>query len=118
MRLDYDAGRFDASVGAAEGGDDAVAATFGGAEVDEDDLILIVVDDATEFDTEFDEIRGGELALEDGVLEVVAEAAHDFEDLTEAFVVRDVVGDEVGGAHCLGEGGTMQACGFEWVWFG
>jgi hypothetical protein len=49
---------------------------------------------------------------------VVAEAAHDFEDLTEAFVVRDVVGDEVGGAHCLGEGGTMQACGLESVWFG
>jgi hypothetical protein len=69
---------------------------------------LVVVDDAREFDAESGEIHGGELALEDGVLEVIAEAAHDFEDLSEAFIVGDVVGDEVGGAH-----GGVELCKIE-----
>jgi len=52
-----------------------------------------VVDDAAQFDAEVGEIEGSELALEDGELEVVAVIAHDLEDLAEAFVVGDVVGD-------------------------
>ena len=103
-------GGVDGGVGAAEGGDDAVAAAFGGAEVDEEDLVLGVVDDLGEFAFEAGEVGAGELALEDGELEVVAPGAHDFEDAAEAFVVGDVVADEVGGAH----GGSHE--GFQ-TWF-
>ena len=60
------------------------------------------MDDGGEFDAEVGEIEVGKLALEDGVLEMVAIAAHDLEDLAETFVVRDVVGHEVGGAHGSG----------------
>jgi hypothetical protein len=108
--LDNDASGVEASVGAAESSDDAVAAALGGAQIYEEDLVLVVMDDAAELDAEVDEIRGGELTLEDGVLEVVAVAAHDFEDLAEAFVVGDVVGDEVGGAH----GGWFRLVGRLW----
>jgi hypothetical protein len=38
-------------------------------------------------------------ALEDGILQVVAVAAHGFEDLAEAFVFADVVTDEIGLPH-------------------
>ena len=86
-------------VGLAEGGDDALAAAVAGAKVDEEDLVLAVVDDAAELLAAADEVAGGELALEDGELEVVAEAAHGLEDAAEALVVGDVVADEVGGAH-------------------
>jgi hypothetical protein len=102
LRLGNDTWGIDAGVRATEGGDDAVAATFGGTEVDKKDLIPVVVDDAAEFDAKVDQVRGRKLTFEDGVLEVVAKTSHDFEDLAEAFVVGDVVGDEVGGAH--GEG--------------
>ncbi len=96
-----DTGGVERGVGEAEGGDDAVAAAFGGAEVDEEDLVFVVMDDAGEFGAAANEVAGGELAFEDGVLEVVAEAAHRFEDFAEAFVVGDVVADEVGLAHLV-----------------
>lgn len=94
-----EAGGIDGRIRAAEGGDDAVAAAFGGAEVDEEDLVEVVVDGFGEFGAEAGEVGGGELAFEDGVLEVVAPGAHDFEDASEAFVVGNVVADEVGVAH-------------------
>lgn len=102
---DDDAGGVDGGVGEAEGGDDAVAATFGGAEVDEEDLIFGVFDDFGEGGATADEVGWGELAFEDGELEVVAEAAHEFEDFAEAAVVADVVADEVGLAHGVSGGG-------------
>jgi hypothetical protein len=67
--------------------------------MDEQNLVFGVVDDAGEFDAAADEVGGGELAFEDGVLEVVAETAHEFEDFAEAAVVGDVVADEIGLAH-------------------
>lgn len=76
--------------------------------MDEEDLVFGVVDDAGEVRAAADEIGAGELALEDGELEVVAVAAHGFEHLAEAFVVRDVVTDEVGLAH--GGGMLHQGC--------
>ena len=100
--LDDEAGRVDRSIGDAESGDDAVAASFGGSEVDEEDLVFIVIDDAGEFGAAADDVAGGELAFEDGVLEVVAVAAHGFEDFAEALVVGDVVADEVGLSHVVG----------------
>jgi len=97
--LDDDAGGIDGGVGFAEGGDDAFAAAFGWAEVNEKDLVFGVVDDGGEGGTAADEIGGGELALEYGVLEVVAEGAHGLEYLAETFVVGDVVADEIGATH-------------------
>ena len=61
--------------------------------MDEKHLVLSVVDDASEVRTAADEVCGGELALEDRELEVVAIAAHGFEDFAEALVVSDVVAD-------------------------
>lgn len=94
-----DAGGIEVGVRFAEGGDDAVAAAGGGAEVDEKDLVFEMVDDAGEAAAAGGEILGGELTLEDGELEVVSEGAEEFEDLAEAFRVGDVVTDEIGGAH-------------------
>lgn len=86
-------------VGLADGGDVSGGAGVGRAEVDEEDLVLVVVDDFGDFGAAAGEVAWGELALEDGVLEVVAEAAEGAEDFAEALVVGDVVGDEVGVAH-------------------
>ena len=58
-----------------------------------------VLDDAGEFGAAADQVAGSELAFEDGVLEMVAETAHEFEDFAEAAVVGDVVTDEIGLAH-------------------
>lgn len=98
-KSDDNAGGVDVCVRFAEGGDDAVAAAGGRAEVDEEDLVLIVVNDLGEAATAGGEVLGGELAFEDGELEVISEIAKEFEDVAEAFGVGDVVADEVGGAH-------------------
>ena len=58
LPLDDEAGRVEVGVGLAERGNDAVAAAFGGAEVDEEDLILVVMDDAGEFGSAADEVGG------------------------------------------------------------
>jgi hypothetical protein len=72
--VDDDAGAVEGGVGLAERRDDAVAAAFGWAEVHEDHLVDLVVDDAAQAVAAAREVGGGELALEDGVLEPVAEA--------------------------------------------
>jgi len=95
---DY-AGRKDGRIGYAERGDDAVAPAFSGTEIDEEYLILVMVDDGSQFGAEPDEVGGIQLAFENGVLEVVAVAAHNLEDLSEAFVFAYVVADEVGFLH-------------------
>jgi hypothetical protein len=97
--LHNDAGREDGRVRYPERGDDALAPAFGGTEIDEEDLILVVVNDGGQFGAEPDEVGGIQLAFENGVLEVVAITAHDLKDLSEAFVVAYVVADEVGFSH-------------------
>ena len=67
--------------------------------MDEQNLVFGVLDDAGEFGAAADEVGRGELAFEDGVLEMVAETAHESEDFAEAAVVGDVVTDEIGLAH-------------------
>jgi hypothetical protein len=89
----------DGGVREAKGCYDPVATAFGGAEMDEEDLVFRVLDDASKFDAAADEVSGSELAFKDGVLEVVAETAHELEDFAEAAVVSDVVTDEIGLAH-------------------
>jgi hypothetical protein len=96
---DYDTRRVEICIRFAEGCDDAITASFGRAEINEEDLILIVVNDGAEVDFQPDEVGCGELALEDGVLKVVAVTAHGLKDLAQAFVIADVVADEEGFAH-------------------
>jgi hypothetical protein len=69
--------------------------------MDEEDLVVLMVDDRAEFGAHAGAVGGSELALEDGVLEVVTPGAHGFEDEAEALVVRDVVADQVGLAHMV-----------------
>jgi len=94
-----DARRVDRRIGFAEGRDHAVAPPRGGPQVDEQDLVLGMVDDRRQCGPASRQVGGGQLALEDGELQVVAEPAHGLEDFAEALVVADVVADEVGGAH-------------------
>jgi hypothetical protein len=69
--------------------------------MNEQNLILIVVDDPGKFDTAPNKIAGRELALEHGILQMIAVPAHGLEDLAKALVVADVVADEVGLAHLM-----------------
>jgi hypothetical protein len=69
--------------------------------MNEQNLIFVVVDDAGKFGAAANNIACRELALEDGVLKMVAEATHEFEDFAQAAVVGDVVADEVGLAHLM-----------------
>ena len=81
------------------GGDDAVSSILGWTEIHEQHLVLGVMDDGVEFRAKAGQVGGCELAFEDGILDVVAGLAEGLEDLPEAFVVADVVADQIGGAH-------------------
>ena len=100
---DDEAGLVDFFVGLADGGDDAFAAEGGGAEVDEDDLILVVVDVGAELFFELGFFEAGEVALEDGKLKVPAKVPAGLKNPAEALGVADVVGDDVIAA--FGHGG-------------
>ncbi len=99
--LDDEASGVKVGVGLAESGDDAVATAVGGAEVDEEDLVFVVIDELGEQGAAADEVRGGELAFEDGELEMVSEGAHGFEDLAKTLIVGYIVTDQIGLTHLL-----------------
>ena len=99
QELDDDARRVDRGVGLAQRADHPFAAAFGGAEVDEQHLVFVVLDDLTECVSALGQIDRRELALEDRVLRMVAKVSHGLEDLAEAFIVADVVADEKGISH-------------------
>lgn len=86
-------------VGLAEGGDGAFGTAFGGAEGDEEHLVFALVDEGAEFVFEAEAFVRGEVALEDGELEVIAPIEAGFVDAAEAAWVADVVANDVGGAH-------------------
>ena len=96
--------RVECSVRFADGGDNSVAAPVGGAKIHEEHLVLLVVNDGGNQSTAACEVGRSELALEDRVLEVVAEPPHELEDLAKALIVADVVADEVRSAHTLSLG--------------
>jgi hypothetical protein len=82
--------------------DNAVSAPFRWAEVNEENLIVIVVDDGAQSLTATHQIGGRELALKHGKLKMVSKPAHQLEDLPQSLVVRDVVTDQVRTPHiCL-----------------
>lgn len=99
VKLDDDAGRMDLRVRLTQRADGARAAFFGGSEVDKEDLVEFVVDDGGEFGTAPDEVNGGELAFEDGELQMISIASHRAKYLTKPLVVGDVVAYQVSCAH-------------------
>jgi hypothetical protein len=91
--------RIDIRIRQAERGDDAIAASFGRAEMDEQNLVFVVIDDAVKFRATPDKVAGSELALEHGVLQMIAEPTHGLEDLPEPLVVADVVTNQIRLSH-------------------
>jgi hypothetical protein len=69
--------------------------------MDEKNLVFVVVDDAGKFRAAPNQVGRSELALEYGVLQMIAVTAHGLENLAKALVVADVVADEVGLAHLM-----------------
>jgi len=69
--------------------------------VDEEDLILIVLNDARELRPAANKVRLRELALEHRVLQVIAVAPHGFEDLAKPLIIRNVITDQIRLAHGL-----------------
>jgi hypothetical protein len=93
------AGSVEFRIGFSEGADGAFGAGFAGAEGDEENLVFAVVDEFLEFGFHADAFDRGEVALEDGKLQVIAEIFAGFENAAQAFRIRDVVGDDIGRAH-------------------
>jgi hypothetical protein len=79
--------------------DHTVSASRRRAEVNEQDLVMSGVDDFFELLFQPEHVDRIELALEDGVLDVVAPIAHGFKYLAKPFVVTNIVGDQVNVAH-------------------
>jgi len=67
--------------------------------MDEQNLILVVVDDVGKLGAATDQIRLSQLAFKNRILKMIAVPAHGLEDLAQAFVVADVVTDQVGLPH-------------------
>jgi hypothetical protein len=78
-----------------ERSDNPVAPTFGWAQVNEQHLVFIMVNDSRQRRPASNQIARRELALEYGVLQMVAIATHGLEDLAKALVVRNVVTDQI-----------------------
>ena len=86
-------------MGFAQGGDDAITASVGGAKVDEQDLIVSAVDDVLKLGLTLQQVDFGQLALKDAELDVISPVFHGFEDLAQPFGISDVVADDVGVLH-------------------
>ena len=97
--LNDDARRIHPRVGAPQRRDHAIAPAIRRPKIDKQNLVFIMVDHRIELDSKIDEIKAAQLAFEDRILQMIAPAAHDLKDLTEAFIIRDIVGDKVGSAH-------------------
>jgi len=85
--LNDDARRIHARVGAAQRRDHAITPALRRAKIDKQNLVLIMVDHRIEFDSKLDEIKAAQLAFEDRILQMIAPAAHNLKDLTEAFII-------------------------------
>jgi hypothetical protein len=58
-----------------------------------------VVDDRCQCSPAPSEVGGGQLALKDGELQMVAEPTHRLENLAQAFIIADIVTNQVGESH-------------------
>lgn len=75
--------------------------------MDEQNLILVMIDDAGEFGAAPNQVARGELALEYGVLQMITVAAHRLEDFAQPLVVADVVTNQKGLPHLNHFSGNM-----------
>lgn len=67
--------------------------------MDKQHLVLGVMDDPVERRFERRHVGRGQLALEDRVLNVIAELPAGLKNPAQAFIVGDVIADEIGGAN-------------------
>jgi hypothetical protein len=67
--------------------------------VHEQHLILVVLNDAAQLGSAPKKVALRELALEHGVLKVIAESPHRLKDFAKTLIVGDVVTNQVGLAH-------------------
>ncbi len=93
------AGGVHLAVGESQCGDDAIAAAFRGAEIDEQYLVLLGVDDFGKMPFQCHFFTGGQVAFKDGILEVISKILARFENVAQPFVIGDIVGDDVGVSH-------------------
>ena len=75
--------------------------------MDEQNLILVVVDDAGKFGAAPNHVARGELAFEYGVLQMIAVPAHRLEDSAQPLVISDVVTNQIGLPHLNHFSGKM-----------
>ena len=102
--LDDHAGRIDVGVRKPDRVDDPFASSVAWPKVDEEDLVDIMVNDLAKFVGEDRFFGIGQLAFENAQLEVIPRVSHGSKDFAESFWIADIVGDDVGIAHCsLGE---------------
>ena len=94
-----DAGTVEGNVRLAEGRDDAIASSLDRAQIDEQHLVFVVVNEGTQLMAAPRQIGGIELTLENRVLQVIAKPAHRLVDLRQPALVADVVADEERVAH-------------------
>jgi len=87
------AGCVDLGIGQTDGGDDAVAASFGRSQVDEEHLVFLMMDDFTEGLFELDFFTRRQVAFENRILQVIAKigGAHGLSG-EEGYVLRDFAG--------------------------
>jgi len=70
-------------------------------QVNEEDLIVPVVDDFTEQSTESCKLDRIQLAFEDRILKMITPVTKSSKDLAKAFIVANVVTDQVSRSHLL-----------------
>ena len=97
--LDDQASRIDMRVRQSDRVDHPFAPSVAWAEIDEEDLVEIVVDDLAKFFGEDSFFGIGQLAFEDAQLEVISGISHGAKDFSESFWVADIVGNDVGISH-------------------
>src|SRR5206468_1074620 len=68
-------------------------------EIDEEHLIFSMVDNLAELGAAPGQVHRRQLALEHGILKVVAVVPHGLEHLPQPLVLADVIADQVTGAH-------------------
>lgn len=69
--------------------------------MDEQNLILIVIDNAGQFRPAANKVPGSKLALEHRVLKVIAVPPHSLEDLAKALIIADVITNQIRLPHLL-----------------
>lgn len=83
----------------AQRGDLTISPRFRWAQLDEEDLVLLMMDDALQACLELDFLRRVEIALEDRILKVIPKILTDSKHLSQPLRVTNVVTDDEGVAH-------------------